>query len=49
MRQPGLDARQSRQLDRLETAAGHLLTALDEVLERSRIEAGQPVLDKKPL
>lgn len=49
MREPGLDARQSRQLDRLETAAGHLLTMLDEVLERSRIEAGQPVLDKKPL
>ncbi len=49
MREPGLDARQSRQLDRLETAAGHLLTMLDEVLERSRIEAGQPVLDEKPL
>lgn len=49
MRQPGLDAQQSRRIDRLETAAGHLLSVLDEVLDLSRIEAGKLVLDEKPL
>ena len=49
MRLGSLDAQQSRQLDRLETAAGHLLTLLDEVLDLSRIEAGKLVLDEKPL
>lgn len=49
MRQPGLDAQQSRRIDRLETAAGHLLAVLDEVLDLSRIEAGKVVLEQVPL
>ena len=49
MRLAGLDAQQSKRLDRLETAADHLRAVLDKVLDLSRIEAGKLALEEKPV
>lgn len=49
MRLAGLDAQQSKRLDRLETAADHLRAVLDKVLDLSRIEAGKLVLEEQPV
>ena len=48
LRQPGLDAQQSHRLDQLESAAGHLLAGVNQLLDLSRIEAEQLVLEEKP-
>ena len=37
VRKGGLDARQSEQMDKLETASGHLLEIINAVLDLSRI------------
>jgi len=49
VRKGGLDARQSEQMDKLETASGHLLEIINAVLDLSKIESGRFVLESLPV
>lgn len=49
MRRRGLDDEQRGRLDKIEAAADHLLSVVNDVLDLSKIDAGKFVLDDQPL
>ena len=49
MRRNALDDEQRHHLNTLETAADHLLSVVNDVLDLSKIEAGKFLLDEQPL
>ena len=49
IRRAGLTAKQAEQMEKLETAGGHLLEIINSVLELSKIEAGKLTLEDQPL
>jgi two-component system sensor histidine kinase/response regulator len=49
MRRAGLDREQAQRLEKLESAADHLLEILNAILDLSKIEAGKYDLEERPL
>ncbi|MFD0668315.1 response regulator [Ramlibacter sp. MAHUQ-53] len=49
MRRRGLELDQRARLDKIETAAEHLLSVVNDVLDLSKIDAGKFVLDDQPM
>jgi signal transduction histidine kinase/ActR/RegA family two-component response regulator len=49
MRRGGVSPKQAAQLDKIDTAAEHLLGIINEILDISKIEAGKLVLEEVPL
>ena len=49
MRRAGLDGEQAQRLEKLESAADHLLEILNAILDLSKIEAGRYELEERPL
>jgi PAS domain S-box-containing protein len=49
MRRGGVTAQQKEQLDKIDTAADHLLGIINDILDLSKIEAGKFVLEETPV
>jgi len=49
IRRAGLTPKQAEQMEKLETAGGHLLELINSVLELSKIEAGKLTLEDQPI
>ena len=49
LRMEGVSPRQEERLDKIDTAAEHLLAIINDVLDISKIEAGKLVLDEAPV
>jgi len=49
LRRDGVTERQARRLDQIDTAAQHLLSIINDILDISKIEAGKLVLEEAPV
>jgi signal transduction histidine kinase len=49
LRRDGVTARQAERLDKIDTAAAHLLAIINDILDISKIEAGRFVLEDAPV
>jgi signal transduction histidine kinase/ActR/RegA family two-component response regulator len=49
IRRAGIEPQQAQRLDRIQTAGGHLLALINDILDLSKIEAGKFVLEEAPL